>query len=203
MLIPTLVFSQKFECSFLQDKNPLGKPNEASCSMMPEKVFYTNNYIPQISEHKKHCKVTDVYTYQDYKNFIIDIELNTISWDEHTGMVEKAKPSYKKYLIEKRGYSEKSANKNIKDIGAVTHHKFSINKHHITKKKIYKDSITGKFYKPPKEVPEHSFIFSDDIYLYHLYVPEASGHAILTSPTGTEDASWINIKFGKCRKLKK
>lgn len=201
MIIPTLVFSQKFECAFIQDKNPLGKSNEASCSMTPEKVYYVQGYIPQISEHRKHCNIKDIFTYSDYENFIVDTELNTISWDEHRGLTENAKPKYRKHLIEKQGYSEKSADEEIKTYGEVTHYKFNINNHHISKQSIYMDSITGKMYSPHKEVPAHSFIFSDNIYLHHLYIPEASGHAILTSPGGMEDSSWLGIKFGKCRKI--
>jgi len=62
--------------------------------------------------------------------------------------------------------------------------------------------LPGKLFEPPKEVPEHSLILSNDNkYLGYLYIPEATGHAMLLEPRGTVDSSWVNISVGKCRKI--
>lgn len=80
------------------------------------------------------------------------------------------------------------------------HHFFRIVSHVKATTSLYIDEVTGKLLEPPKEVPEQHLVLKNRVYLYHLYIPAASGRAILIEPTGNAEASWVGMRFGKCRK---
>ena len=74
-----------------------------------------------------------------------------------------------------------------------------IKSHLVSEQRIWIDDVTGKVLSPPKIVPEHNLMFTDGRSMFYLYIPESSGHAILLEPTGMADASWVGMRFGKCR----
>lgn len=188
------VFAQTFECAFLQDKYASGKTNKASCSMLPEKVYSTKGYTPKKNEH---CDIDKVYLYEDIEDVVIDSKSGLISWTKHRGLTEDAKPKHKKYLI-KKGHSEKEAVKRV-NFENRQQESFIIKTHQTSKQRIFIDGVTGKILDPPKEVPEHNFIFTDGRSIFYMYIPESSGHAILMEPRGDAETSWVGMRFGKCR----
>jgi hypothetical protein len=186
-----------FECAFLQDKYASGKSNKASCSMLPEKVYSTKDYSPKKNEH---CEVEAVYSYEDLENVKIDTEKGTVSWVEHTGLTDETKQKQKEYYL-KQGKNAKEADEEV-NIEHRERQTYQIKGYHKSQQPIYFDPLMKKPFKPRKEVPAHTIIFADGTELFYLYIPESSGHAILLRPTGMMDSSWVEMKFGNCRKLK-
>jgi hypothetical protein len=82
------------------------------------------------------------------------------------------------------------------------HKTYKITAHHKSADMIYIDEITNKLFDPPKRVTVHTIIFGSQTDLFYLYIPESSGHAILFRPSQMMDSSWVEMRFGKCRKLK-
>lgn len=189
--------AQTFECAFLQDKYASGKPNKASCSMLPEKVYSTKWYTPKPSEH---CDIENVYMYQDMEDVIVDTKAGVVSWTRHFGLTDDAKPKQKKYYMDK-GDTEEEANKKVNSERRMKE-SFRIKAHYVSKQNIFIDDITGKALDPPKNIPQHSLIFSNNTWLFHMYIPESSGYAILMEPSGGADSSWVEMRFGRCRKVK-
>ncbi len=187
-----------FECGFTQEKFPNGKPNIASCSMLPEKVYSTKWDMPKNYEH---CKVEPVYLYEDLEDVIINTEKRTVTWTKHTGVTQEAIQEFKKHYI-KEGASEKEAENKVNNIEKKETEKFKIVFHHKSSQSIFFDEITKKLYDPPKKVPQHTFIISDNYNIFYIYLPESSGHTILLKPDGMADDSWVKMQFGRCRKLK-
>ncbi|MCK4622969.1 MAG: hypothetical protein KAT62_12230 [Desulfuromonadales bacterium] len=194
---PSFTQAETFECSFIQEKYPSGKPNAASCSMLPEEVYSSRWYTP---EKTQHCKIDSVYSYEDLTDFLVDTNMKKAQWVVDFGLTEDAKTTQKAYYI-KEGFSKEEAENRV-NVKKKTEVYTRIVSHNISKTRIYIDEITGKSLDPPKEIPEHNMILSNINSTYLLYLPEASGHAILMEPTGMADSSWVQIRFGKCRKLK-
>lgn len=188
--------AESFECAFIQDKYPSGKSNKASCSMTPERVFSSRNHTPKKGDH---CMVEGVYEYEDYVDFLVDSVTKTVTWTRRSGLTEDAKPRHKAYLI-KKGSTDQEAEADVQQVHVDDNNNFRIVSHVRSTTRIRRDEVTRKRLKPPREVPEHHFTLMNSIYLYYLYIPEASGDAILIEPTGSGGASWINIRFGKCRR---
>lgn len=186
-----------FECAFIQEKYSSGKPNEASCSMLPEKVYSTKWHTPRKDEH---CDIKAVYSFEDLTDVMVDTDKESVIWTSHYGLTDEAKPKQKAYYI-KQGMSEDEADKKVNFEKKDTQF-FRIVTHYKSNTRIYFDEVTGKIFDPPKQVPEHTLILTNQHNLFYLYIPEASGHAILLRPTGNADSSWVNIRFGRCRKIK-
>ena len=186
-----------FQCAFLQEKYRSGKPNKASCAMSPEKVYSTKDYTPPKNEH---CEVKPVYSYEDLEEVGVDISKGTVSWIQTTGLTEEAKPIQKQYLI-KEGTSEEEANKQVNAPAIQKRQTFKIVAHHKSYDKIQIDEITEKFIDQQKLLPQHNLIFSNDFYLFHMYIPESTTEAILLEPDEIMGNSWVRVRFGKCRKL--
>ena len=111
----------------------------------------------------------------DLTDVIVDTGSQTVSWTGHVLIKGETAPREYKEIFR-----------------IVTHHKAGM--------RILFDDVTRKLLEPPKEVPTHTFILSNADTLYYLFIPEESRHAILLEPNESETASWINIRFGRCRK---
>ena len=193
-MLASYAHAEIFECAFLQERYATGKPNKASCSMLPEKVYSTSRYTHKKTEH---CNVESVYSYEDIEDVVIDTKQGVVSWKTHYGITEDAKPRQKKYYL-KQGDSEEEANKKV-NLEKEEKEYFQIKSHLVSEQRIWIDDVTGKVLSPPKIVPEHNLMFTDGRSMFYLYIPESSGHAILLEPTGMADASWVSMRFGKCR----
>jgi hypothetical protein len=189
--------AETFECAFLQDKYESGKSNKASCSMLPEKVYSTKDYTPKKNEH---CEVIGVYLYEDLEDVKIDTEKSTVSWVEHTGFTEDAKKTQKKYYL-KEGKSAKEADKDV-NIEHREHETYRITAYYKSQDLLRFDAVMKKVFDPPKKVTVHTIIFTNGTQLFYLYIPESSGYAILLQPSELENSSWVDMRFGNCRKLK-
>ncbi|NVJ48578.1 MAG: hypothetical protein HWE07_15695 [Cytophagia bacterium] len=179
--------SKSFECAFLQERDNGGKPNKATCSMMPEDVLSTKFEKPRPSEH---CIVKTPLAYEDLQDFTVDLKTGELSWME-VSILSKDLINYRE--PKKRGSSpakESSKNTYSKPVS------FTILSHTTSKQLITIDPLTQKFLEQPKEAQAHSIVFGDG---YYLYIPEHSGHAILAKPSGTSSSSFIELRFGKCR----
>ncbi len=198
LLITQYAHGESFECAFIQEKYSSGKSNQASCSMLPEKVYSTKWHTPRKNEH---CEVKAVYSlFDDLTDVIVNTDKKSVIWTNHLGIIDDAKTKQKANYI-KQGMSEDKADKKV-NFEKKDMEYFKIVTHYKSNTRIYFDEVTGKAFHPPKEVPEHTLILSNKHSLFYLYIPEASGHAILLAPRGEADSSWINIRFGKCRKIK-
>lgn len=187
--------SETFECAFLQEQSPSGKSNKATCSMLPEKVFSTRFHTP---EKNAHCEVKPVVAIEDLTDVLVDTGMRTVAWTLESRLTEESKRSLQARYI-KEGMSKEEAEKQVNRERA-DRELFQIASHIKSMSRITLDEITGKILDPPKEAPEHHLVVRNKIYLYYLYIPEASGHAILLEPITEADSSWINMRFGKCRK---
>ena len=165
--------------------------------MSPEKVFSVEGYKPNANAH---CEVKPVYSYEDIEEVIVDLNKDTVSWVRTIGLTEDAKPRQKKYYLE-QGVSEEEANNRVNAPVILRPQVFPILAHHESNDKVWVDEITGKLIDPPRLVPQHNLIFGDDIYLFHMYIPESTTEAILLEPSTGKGNSWVDIRFGKCRKL--
>lgn len=186
--------AELFQCAFLQEKYSSGKPNKAACAMSPEKVFSTKDYTPLKNEH---CEVKPVYSYEDLEEVTIDLSKGTVSWIKTNALSEDAKPIQKKYDLE-QGASEEEANRHPI---FQRREAFQILAHQHTNEQVWIDEVTQKVLEPPKLVPQHSLIFGNANNLFHMYIPESTTEAIILEPRAVMGNSWVNIRFGKCRKL--
>ncbi len=173
-LLTTLAWGEIFECAFIQEKYPSGKPNQASCSMLPENVYSTSGYTPQKWEH---CKVDRVHSYEDLIDVKVDTNEKRVQWNKHFGLAEHAKASQKAFYMKKCS-TERDAEEKVNFEG-MNHESFTISAYHKSKMRIYCDDIATKAFDPPKEVPQHNLILVNNTYLFYLYIPEVLGHAIL------------------------
>ena len=98
----SVAYADSFECAFIQEKYSSGKSNEASCSMLPEKVYSTKFYTPS---RNNHCKVDSVYSFEDLLDVVVDTGKKAVGWIRHFGLTEEAKPKHKAYLL-KEGVDE-------------------------------------------------------------------------------------------------
>lgn len=195
--MPLSLYAETFECAFIQDKYSKGKSNMASCSMLPEKVYSTKWHSPDKGEH---CNIKEVLRYEDIEDFLVEIDAGYVTFVKHIGYTDDAKQRLKEHYIQE-GRSQAEAEKSVN-----SENKFEefalIKSHTVSQQTIDLDSVTLKRLDLPRKIPEHHFIL-DGMSTYYLYIPESSGHAILIEPTGMEDCSWVNIRFGKCRKIDK
>ncbi len=188
------VHAKVFECAFLQDKYASGKPNKASCSMLPEIVFSDKWHTPKKNEH---CKVDTIHAYRDIEDVIIDTESGSVTWKTRFGLIDEAKPRQKKYYIEK-GDSEEEAEKKVNSETEKLEY-FKIKSYHVSQQNIRYDEVTRSFRESPKKALEHNLMFTDGNGILYLYIPEASWHAILFEPNGMTGSSWVGMRFGRCR----
>jgi|GEM_PF-3978484 len=194
MMVSQAANAEKFECAFLQERMKGGKSNGFSCSMMPEVAYLTNAYIPKRNEH---CNIEERYSFENYVNFIADTANNLVVWETEFGIIDEAKPDYMRYLI-KEGVSAKEAKLTADKINREST-MMDIKNHHIQNEKLYFDMATKKVFDEPKLAKAHFVSFGNKSKHYQLYIPEVSGHAILTSYHSMTDYSAVELKFGRCR----
>jgi hypothetical protein len=188
-----------FECAFIQDKYPTGKPNQATCAMLPEHVFALQGYTPKPGDH---CEVDTIHDFLDLIDMHVDTQRQTVVWTEHRGLVEAAKPKQRDFLMKKHGYSRQKAEQEVAGYNYKGKRSFAVVAYHTSLQHIHLDPVTRQSLEPPREVPAHTLVLSNPYSLYYLYIPESTGHAILLDPTGDGETSWVRIQFGKCRKLR-
>jgi len=135
--LDSVVQGQTFECAFIQDKYSSGKPNKASCSMLPENVF--SSHAPRKDEH---CKVEAVYLFEDLTDVKVDTSRKRVFWTRHGGLTENAKPKQKAYYLN-QGLNEKEAEKKVNYENKIKE-SFVIIAHHKSNTRIYIDEVTGK-----------------------------------------------------------
>jgi hypothetical protein len=188
-----------FECAFIQDKYPTGRPHKATCAMLPEHVFALQGYTPKPSDH---CEVDVIHGFEDLIDMHIDTQQPTVVWTEHRGLIEAAKPKQRDYLMKEQGYSRQKAEREVAGYDHKDKRSFAVVAYHLYLERIHVDPVTRQLLEPPREVPAHTLILSNRYNLYYLYIPESTGHAILLYPAGNGESSWVGIRFGKCRKLR-
>lgn len=196
LMIAPAAHAARFECAFMQDKYLAGKANDATCTMSPENTFATSsNPTPSRTAL---CNVNAATSYTEYRDFLIDTDKKTVTWDEYFGVIESVIPAMRRrYILE--GKSETEANRLTRD-RLIGSQQYLIASFTEAQNYLYWDERTKKPYDPPKDVKEYFLILKDGHTTLQLYIPEASGHAILSKYAGYELASWINMRFGQCRK---
>lgn len=171
----TYAIAQSFECSFMRGKLPPFKPNAAVCTMDPEKAFSSKKYTAKPDDH---CQITTFDMMGDLVDFLVDVNEKKVTFSSRT---------FVKYIEE----AEPKLN--------LMKYEFAIDGYVLGSDKILFDPIEI-INVPPKKVPMHIINFSNEDYTYSLYFPEVSGKAILSQYNSQEEASWIQLRFGRCRK---
>ena len=146
--------------------------------MLPEIVYSKNQYRPKRTQH---CHVRNVHSYEDIEDVVIDTAEKVVTWKKHYGLTEEAKSLEKRFYIDE-GHSEEEANEKVANYERVSGSSFQIKSHFVSEQDIFLDGVTGKLLTPPIIEPEHNLMFTDGIYLFYLYIPESTGHAILFEP---------------------
>jgi len=164
----------KIFCEFKQEAHPDGKSNEASCAMSPENTQSTKHYTPNRNDH---CDTSHPLLIQDYNNFIVDIERNSVSYDHRSYI-----PNFAKEMLD--GNLDKS--------NYIEH---NIDNIFYTSTKILRKN--GKFLKRPyPKATIYNIVYDGNI----LQVIEGIPEAILSRiETIGDDNSWLDIRFGICR----
>jgi hypothetical protein len=181
-----------FECGFVQEKAPDGKPNQATCSMDPDKVFST-----ALNRHARNelCSIPSTGLYIDLVDFLVTDQ--KISWKSVAGLIESFKSKQKQYYIN-QGKSEEEAERSV-NATLTTNYSFSVFSHYVAHNNVNFNSLTGRFYEQPKPQKVYVYTFGNDISTYTLYIPEISKKAVLIEYSAEEDSSWAEMFFGSCR----
>jgi hypothetical protein len=194
--------AQQFECGFVYEKMKDGKSGAASCSYSAEKVFSFAGATPFPS--KEHCRTEDNGRYEDLVNFRVDLATNKVAWDEQSGLSPFYVPRMIEFYMREEKLSKEAATEMVaRSQGSTTHHDFDI----LHTDKIFDITYVDEITKKSLSVPEHTLAylvtFRDDTNNYSLYISGKRGNAILSEYVGglEGDASWVNLRFGKCRKL--
>ncbi len=197
LFLPLQTYAETtFECYFIQEKHKGGKSNQASCSMNPEVIFSSSMSAHSPTEH---CDVDDAYICWDYLDF--KVTDHWVGWDDKMSFSAEAKISAKKDYI-KEGKSEEEAEKLASRTRTTKYMYVVLN--HLTQTSEFRFSVsTNQYYKEPKKQIVQLYSFGDEDSLYTLYIPMLSRKAILIRYISDEDISWIRIRFGKCREMKK
>jgi hypothetical protein len=190
--------AQQFECGFIYQKMEGGKSGSAACSYLGEKVF-SRPRAPFSS--KEHCQTEDNANYDDIMNFRVDFTTNTVAWDNQRGASPFFVPHMIEYYMRKEKLSKEAATEMVSR-KVQGHYDFKI----LHTDKIFDITDVDEISKTPLREPVHTLAylitFSNGISNYSLYISGKRGNAILSEYVGgDEDVSWVNLRFGKCRKL--
>jgi hypothetical protein len=187
-----------FECGFIYDKFKGGKSSKAACSYEGEKVFS----VPGGSGFpaNEHCKTEPVTGYTDLINFRIDLSKNKVTWEEQYGLAPFYEPEMIEYIMRTEKLSREEATKRVKGPYSATTYDFNIYHTERIYDTIFVDEVTRKHLDPPRYVPAYLITFGEMGRGYSVYVSGKDSHAILSEYVSDGDATWINLRFGKCRK---
>jgi hypothetical protein len=184
----------EYECGFIVEKSPEGKPNRASCGRSPEFLGRPRS---------DHCDVKRaVGSYTDLINFSVATDRQVVSWQIRKIPIESDIDEAVRLYISKLGLTKQETISLANRI--VVSDKFYFPLHHasIIFDTIFHDGVTGKLYAPPKKVPGRLIIFGDDVRNFTLYISGATGDAILSEYVSTEEVAWVDLQFGLCRKVR-
>ncbi|MEQ3650271.1 hypothetical protein [Hyphomonas sp.] len=185
--------TSKLTCSFTPDFNA-GKSMEASCSRMPEKVFSTRFLSKEPGDH---CDVNEMYESSAWTDFTIDFRTKLVMWNEETSPDPLKRQEYAEALAEKNGMlvedakEEVSKNLSRRVLAQVKHVEKSFDRNYI-------DPISGEFYDEPVLDTSMTILFTVRNDHYLLYVSDST-EAIVSNHYKFGDASWISMRFGRCR----
>jgi hypothetical protein len=191
-----------FECGFIYDKFKGGKSGDATCSYEGEKVFGLGGIRAPANEH---CKTEPVANYVDLVNVHIDLSNNKVTWEEQRGSASFFEPGVIEYIMRKEKLSKAEATKMVTE-PLITPFDFTIYHTERIYDGISVDEVTRKRLNSPRYVPAYLITFGKIGRSYSLYVPGKDTAAILSEYVtadvggGGELSSWINLRFGKCRK---
>jgi hypothetical protein len=194
--------AQQFECGFIYEKMEGGKSGAAACSYSGEKVFSLPGSPPFSSN--EHCKTETNGGYEDLVNFRVDLTTNKVVWDNQSGLSPFYVPHMAEYLMQKEKLSKEAAAEKAAKLGGGGSHHYDFNILHTDKifDIAYVDEISKKQLTEPVRTLAYLITFRNDTSNYSLYISGKRGDAILSEyVSGDEDASWVNLRFGKCRKL--
>ena len=178
--------AQVFDCQFLQENAPDGKANEASCTMHPDIVF---NSVTDTPGRRNHCKVDRVRGLENLEGAIVDLGTHTVSWTNVYRLSDHEKKRVKAFYMAKPNFPEEIADR---DANLELRNKYRF--------KITAAAKSGAAAKSPQEKPKHTIIFENKFWRFVLFIPEDSGESILTEFKGNAEHSWLNARFGRCKR---
>jgi hypothetical protein len=188
-------YPKGIKCLFSMEEYPKGKSNQASCAMMSEIVYSTRHYKKPRNEH---CDIKTVYSIQKFEKFYIDFQNNRISYDDVYYLSEHGQKQQKAFYI-KKGDTEEVAEKRVK-FRRKKNVKFGIDEIFFTNNTIYMDPKTGEYLKD-NHLNEiiYNVVFGGRIF----QLGENSPEAIISQFSSNGRNSWLGIRFGKCKIIKK
>ena len=178
--------AQVFDCQFLQENAPDGKANEASCTMYPDIVFKSTTDTP---DRRNHCKVDRVRGLENLEGAVVDLGSGTVSWTNVYRLSDHEKKRVKAFYMAKPNFPEEIADR---DANLELRNKYRF--------KITAAAKSGAAAKSPQEKPKHTIIFENKFWRFVLFIPEDSGESILTEFKGNAEHSWLNARFGRCKR---
>ena len=198
-LFSSVSFSQTFKCEFFTEKFKNGKSNQGECSGDPEIVFSSG---VTTSPRTNHCEVDSNIRYEDFLDFVVDLDMKFITYSFKSGMTNHGIDKMVLYEKTRGNNDEKKLREEYR--GSVVEYdqiKKVISTQTFTQLEDgYKGEKTTShlitYTQTPKDKNEE---------VYTLFIPE-NGKSIISKyniMTETDKSSWINMKFGKCVKTSK
>ncbi|MBR0974324.1 hypothetical protein [Bradyrhizobium japonicum] len=193
-----------FECGFISEKTKDGKSGDASCSNSPERIF---SNASRTFSSRELCDVKEVFGFEDIK-LRIDFGSNNVLWEREDGLAPFAISRMAEYYMRKENLGRQEALRKATErpnLGPkqVTYRIFYVHKGDDF---VSYDPVTQGLPKEPKSMPVYTVTFGYGFgnTLYSLFVPDngAPAEAILTRYWADGGASWVNLRFGKCRVIR-
>jgi len=175
-----------------------GKSGAATCSYTGENVFAVAKEHAPTNEH---CRTEPNSGYEDLVNFRIDLTTNKVAWDDQTGLSPFYEPHMIEYYMRHENISKEAATEKVAKSKGSVHYDFNILHTDRIADKTHVDEITQSPIKEPMYTPAYLITFRDESSNYSIYISEKSGNAVLTAYVSDLGATWVNLRFGKCRKL--
>jgi len=118
-----------------------------------------------------------------------------------SGIAPFYEPDMIEYYMQTEKLSREEAISKVKVTYPLFHPAYDI--YHIGKiyDAIFIDEVSRTTLKPPRYLPAYLIMFGDKGSNYSVYIPGRNNNAILSEYAGNNEASWVNLRFGKCRKI--
>jgi hypothetical protein len=192
--------SPQFECGFVYEKMEGGKSGAATCSYTGENVFAVAKEHAPTNEH---CRTAPNSRYEDLVNFRIDLTTRKVAWDRQSGLSSFALPQMIEYYMRKENLTKEAATAKVAKLKDVSlHYDFDIIHTDKIADRTNVDELTQSPLKDPIYTPAYLITFRDAHSNYSIYISEKNSNAVLSEYVSDLDTTWVNLRFGKCRKVR-
>lgn len=191
-VFPSISLSQTFKCEFISEKFKGGKSNEGSCSGDPEIIFSSRGYT---HPRNQHCKLEDNHRFNDYLNFIVDMDKKMVSYSFRSGLTEFGLDDMVLYEKRKGNTNEIQVREKYRNLMEYDSRNTISSVQEFTQ---LENNVSGNNINFLITFGSKTKGWSDDINT--LFIP-VNGNSILSFYNLVSDPdrnSWVKLKFGKC-----